>query len=217
MVSTRSSRKRKPKATTPKSSAKKQKKATPKSSKKKATPKRKSSAKKKKASPAPTAPLEAARSYQRQSTLVAGLREEDFVGQDRGMQLRPHHRTDGHYTGSSSTTKKSAAKKKKATPKSKKKTPRAKTPKSSTRAARTSIAVSSSSSSSTTTTSAFNPVPWMALAVALALLLREGAVRNGAEGSTMFFTGPPILPDGARVLNAAWLVFIGAVIAMALK
>ena len=218
MVSTRSSRKRKPssKATTPKSSAKKQKKATPKSSKK-ATAKRKSAAKKK-ASPAPTAPLEAARSsYQRQSTLVAGLREEDFEGQDRGMQLRPHHRTDERYTGSSSSTKKSVAKKK-ATPKSKKKTPRAKTPVSSTRRTSSPAAAAVVASSSTATTkAAFNPVTWMALAIALALLLREGAVRSGAEGSTMFFTGPAILPEGTSVLGAAWLVFVGAVVATAMS
>ena len=35
----------------------------------------------------------------RQSTLVAGLREEDFEGQDMGMALRPHHRTDPKYSG----------------------------------------------------------------------------------------------------------------------
>ena len=65
--------------------------------------------------------------YQRQSTLVAGLREEDFVGQmSTAMELRPHHRTDEHYTkqGKSSSKKK---KKKTSTLKAKKaSTPRTK-------------------------------------------------------------------------------------------
>ena len=59
------------------------------------------------------------------------------------------------------------------------------------------------------------PLATVALAIALALLLREGAVRSGAEGSTMFFTGPAILPEGTTVLGAAWLVFVGAVVATA--
>ena len=68
-----------------------------------------------------------AHAYQRQSTLVAGLREEndeEGLPEEQGMELRPHHRTDEHYTkkASKKTTPKTM---KKAMPKSKKKsTPR---------------------------------------------------------------------------------------------
>lgn len=124
----------------------KRKKATPKSK----SPKKQRSGSKKGASSAGRTTRSAAKSattttrsaYQRQSTLVAGLREDDFAGQeDTGMALRPHHRTDEHYTKPKSKSQKARAKAKTPTKKAAKKV----TPRSKAAARKTSIAAAAPS------------------------------------------------------------------------
>ena len=71
---------------------------------------------------------EEVRAYQRQSTLVAGLREEndeEGLPEEQGMELRPHHRTDEHYTKPKPKSKKAS---KKATPRKTKKATKKSTP-----------------------------------------------------------------------------------------